>query len=117
MRKIVGFILLAGVALLSPAFANPPEDKTVATASAQSLTAQIDQMGYDMHSGRQRGDRYHANLLDRDTGKLVHAEFRTTDGEMMSARLLAKDEERHDHEGKKGDTDHGERLDGSRDRD
>jgi hypothetical protein len=117
MRKFVGFTLLAGVALLSPAFASPPEDKTVAVAPAQSLAAQIDQMGYDLQASRQRGDRYHANLLDRDTGKLVHAEFRTENGELISARLLAKDEERHDHEGKKSDTDRRERNGGTRDRD
>ena len=117
MRKIVGFGLLAGVALLSPAFANPSEEKAVAAASAQSVAAQVEQMGYDLQSARERDGRYHANLLDRDTGKLVHVEFRTADGELISARLLAKDEERHDHEGKKSDTDRAEDHHGTGDRD
>jgi len=50
MRKIIGFGLLAGVALLSPAFANPSEEKPTAAASAQSVAAQVDQMGYDLQS-------------------------------------------------------------------
>ena len=105
MRKIIGFGLLAGVALLSPAFANPSEEKLAAAASAQSLAAQVDRMGYDLQSARQRDGRYHANLLDRDTRKTVHAEFRSEDGELLSARLIAKDGERHDHDGKESDTD------------
>jgi hypothetical protein len=117
MRKFIGFGLLAGVVLLSPAFANPSEEKAVAVAPAQSVAAQVEQMGYDLQSAREHDGRYHANLLDRDTGKLVHAEFRTTDGEMISARLLAKDEERRDHERKKGDTDRAEHPDENGDRD
>ena len=80
MRNIIGFGLLAGVALLSPAFANPSAEKSIA---AVSVAAQIDQMGYDLQSGRHHDGRYHANLLDRDTGKLVHAEFRANDGELL----------------------------------
>jgi hypothetical protein len=117
MRKIIGFGLLAGVALLSPAFANPSEEKPTAAASAQSVAAQVDQMGYDLQSAREHDGRYHANLLDRDTGKTAHAEFRTEDGELISARLLAKDEERHDHEGKRSATDRRERHGGTGDRD
>ena len=105
MRKIVGFGLLAGIAMLSPAFATGSEDKSLAATSAQSVAAQVEQMGYDLQSARERDGRYHANLLDRDTGKLVHAEFRTTDGELISARLLAKDEERHDQKREKRDGD------------
>jgi hypothetical protein len=117
MRKIVGFGLLAGVALLSPAFANPSEKKPAAAASAQSLAAKVDQMGYHLQSARQRDGRYHANLLDRDTGKTVHAEFRAKDGELIAARLLAKDEDRHDQGGKKRDTERreGHRQTGDRD--
>lgn len=117
MRKIVGFGLLAGVALLSSAFASASEEKPVAAASAQSLAAQIDQMGYDLQSARRHAGRYHANLLDRDTGKLVHAEFRAADGELVSARLLAKDEERHERGRNESDADRRERHRGTGDRD
>ena len=117
MRTIIGFGLLTGVALLQPAFANASEDKSPAAAPALSVAAQIDEMGYDLQSARQRDGRYHANLLDRDTGKAIHAEFRTKDGELLSARLLAKDEERHDKDGKSSDADRreGHRKAGVRD--
>ena len=117
MRKFIGFGMLAGVVLLSPAFANPSEEKAVTVAAAQSVAAQVEQMGYDLRSAREHDGRYHANLLDRDTGKLVHAEFRTDDGELLSARLLAKDEERHDKNGKRSDADRkeGHRKAGDRD--
>ena len=105
MRKIIRFGLLAGVALLPPAFANASEDKAAPAAPVPSVAAHIDEMGYDLQSARQRDGRYHANLLDRDTGKVIHAEFRTKDGELLSARLLAKDEERHDKDGKSSDAD------------
>ena len=96
MRKIVGFGLLAGLVLLTPAFADSSENK--ATAAPKPVAGNVEQMAYDLHSMRRHDGRYHANLLDRDTGKLIHAEFRTTDGELISARLLAKGEKRHDHE-------------------
>ena len=108
MRKIICFGLLAGVALLSPAFANASEAKPAAAAPALSVAAQINEMGYDLQSARQRDGRYYANLLDRDTGKVVHAEFGTNDGELLSARLLAEDQERHDKDGKRSDADRGE---------
>jgi len=117
MRKIIGFGLLAGVALLPTAFASASEDIAAATAPTQSMGAHIDEMGYDLQSARQRDGRYHANLLDRDTGKVVHAEFRTEDGELLSARLLGKDEERHDKDGERSDADRrgGHRKAGDRD--
>jgi hypothetical protein len=105
MRTIIGFGLLAGVALLQPAFANAPEGKSPAAAPALSVAAQIGEMGYDLQSAHQRYGRYHANLLDRDTGKVIHAEFRADDGELLSARLLAKDEERRDKDGERSDAD------------
>ena len=104
MRKIVGFGLLAGLALLTPAFAQSA-DKGVGAAPPDSVAAAVGQMGYDLQSGRDRDGLYHANLRDRDTGKLVHAEFRTDDGEMVSARLLGKDSERHDDKHESGDKD------------
>ena len=117
MRKIIGFGLLAGVALLSPAFANASEDKSAPATPALSVAAQIDEMGYDLQSARQRHGRSHTNLLDRDTGKVVHAEFRADDGELLSARLLATDEERHDEDGERSDADRrgGHRKAGDRD--
>lgn len=117
MRKTIGFGLLAGIAMLSPAFATVSEDESLAAASGQSVAAQVEQMGYDLQSAHERDGRYHANLLDRDTGKLVHAEFRTTDGELISARLLAKDNERQGHEGKKSNTDRDGDHRGAGDRD
>lgn len=104
MRKIVGFVVLAGLALLTPAVAESV-DKGVAAAPPESVAAAVGKMGYDLQSGRDRDGLYHANLLDRDTGKLVHAEFRTDDGEMVSARLLGKDRDRHDDRHEGGDTD------------
>ena len=117
MRTIIGVGLLAGLALLSPVFANASEDKSAPATPAVSVAAQIDEMGYDLQSARQRDGRYHANLLDRDTGKVVHAEFRTEDGELLSARLLGKDEERHDKDGERSDADRrgGHRKAGDRD--
>ena len=97
MRKIVGFGLLAGLVLLTPAFADSSENKVLTAATPKPVTGNIEQMGYDLQSMRRHDGRYHANLLDRDTGKLIHAEFRTTDGELISARLAGKEKEWRHH--------------------
>lgn len=107
MRKIIGFGLLAGLALLTPALANSSEDKTLVAAPPKPVAGNLEQMGYDLQSVRKRDDRYHANLLDRDTGTLIHAEFRMTDGELISARLLAKDKERRHHTRERSDSHRG----------
>jgi len=117
MRKIVGFGLLAGLALVTPALAGSSTEKAPTGAPLTLVATNVDRMGYDVQSVRKRNGLYHANLLDRDTGKVVHAEFRTEDGELISARLLANDEERHDKDGKRSDADRreGHRETGNRD--
>ena len=69
MRTIIGFGLLAGVALLQPAFANAPEGKSPAAAPALSVAAQIGEMGYDLQSAHQRYGRYHATFSTATPGK------------------------------------------------
>jgi len=98
MRKIVGFGLLAGLALVTPALADSSTEKAPTGAPVTLVATNVDRMGYDVQSVRKRNGLYHANLLDRDTGKVVHAEFGVADGELISAQLRAKDNERRDHE-------------------
>ena len=90
MRKIVGLAMIAGLGLLTPALAATAKGDA-GTGSPSMLASKADEMGYDVQSVRERHGRYHANLLDRESGGAVHAEFRTADGELMSARLAARD--------------------------
>jgi hypothetical protein len=94
MRKIIGFAAIVGLGLLTPALAEAPKSDAKATASPSALVAKADEMGYDVRSVRERHGLYHANLLDRETGGAIHAEFRTADGELMSARIAAADKDR-----------------------
>jgi hypothetical protein len=98
MRKIFGLAIIAGLGLVTPALA---ETATADAAGARALAAKIGEMGYDVQSVRERHGRYHANLLDRESGGAVHAEFRIADGELMSARLAAGDNasDVRDHDG------------------
>ena len=92
MRKIVGLAMIAGLGLLTPALAATAKGDA-GTGSPSMLASKADEMGYDVQSVRERHGRYHANLLDRESGGAVHAEFSTANGELMSARLAASDKD------------------------
>lgn len=119
MRRIVGLAVIAGLSLLTPALAETPKTDATVTATPGSLATKADEMGYDVRSVRERHGLYHANLLDRETGGAVHAEFRSADGELMSARVASNDKDRDARE--HDDDDHsrhaGERHEREDDRD
>jgi hypothetical protein len=94
MRKIVGLAIVVGLGLLAPALAGTPKGEPAPTASPNGLVTKADAMGYDVQSVREHHGRVHADLLDRETGRTVHAEFSAGDGELMSARI-AKDDDRN----------------------
>lgn len=119
MRNIVGLAVIAGLGLLTLALTEASKAGAAETGSPGALVTKADEMGYDLQSVRERHGLYHANLLDRQTGGAVHAEFRTDDGELMSARMAANGKDRdareHDDHGRSRHT--GERHDREDDRD